>query len=101
MDFVGLLMHPHWTYDGSDNLLVFFFLSNSTREVEMKLTFKCVDKNTKWKIHVQVLSIQNVNFCSHAICTQTQFSCVCTYTFLLQSTANASKKLDFFRDSFL
>lgn len=50
------------------------FLSNSTREVESKLTFKCVDENTKWKIYVQVLSIQNVNFHSHAIPTRTQFS---------------------------
>lgn len=55
-----------------------FVLSNSTREVEIKLTFKCVDENTNWKIHVQVLSIRNVNFCSPAIPTQTQFSHVCT-----------------------
>lgn len=55
-----------------------FVLSNSTREVEIKLTFKCVDENTNWKIHVQVLSIQNVNFCSPAITTQTPFSHVCT-----------------------
>lgn len=78
----------------------FFFLSNSTREVEIKLSCKYVDENTKWKIYVQVLSIQNVNFYSHALPIQTQFSRVCTHAFLLQSTANASQNLIFFRDSF-
>lgn len=50
----------------------FFFGQTAPEKVEIKLTFTRVDGNTKWKIHDQVLSVQNVNFCSHAVPTQTQ-----------------------------
>lgn len=101
MGFAGLLMHPHWTSDDSGNLLrVWVFLSDCTREVEIKLTFKYVDENTEEKIYIWVLSIQKVNSCSRAIPTQTQFSHACTSIFLLQPTVNASKRTEFFQGQF-